>query len=162
MTRNRGLPPARANTRRVLALGCLVLFLAACSRDARVQRLPTAAIELGGRTLAVEVARTRAQRQTGLMFRRELGADEGMLFVFRRDDNLAFFMKNTYVPLSIAFIQSDGVIANIAHMEPLSLATHRSSMPCRYALEMPQGWFIRKGVKEGDRVVIPAGLTAEE
>ncbi len=85
-----------------------------------------------------------------------------MLFVFRRDQNLDFYMKDTLVPLSIAFIASDGVIVNIANMQPLSRDIHSSRMPCRYALEMPEGWFARNGVHEGDKVEIPSDIRAED
>ena len=147
--------------RRALIRGLTaLLLLSACSRAPEPQRLPTTEIEIGGRTIPVEVARTREQREVGMMHRRKLGPDEGMLFVLPRERDLSFYMKNTYVPLSIAFIRSDGAIANIAHMEPLTLSLHKSRLPCRYALEMPQGWFGRHGVHEGARVEIPAALSA--
>jgi hypothetical protein len=138
---------------------CLMVTLTACacSRTPAPRRLPTATITLGGRSIAVEVADTEAERHVGMMYRRSLGPDEGMLFVFPEVRVLSFYMRNTYVPLSIAFIRSDGEILNIAHMAPLTLTTHDSRLPCRYALEMPQGWFERHGVKEGDRITLPGG-----
>jgi hypothetical protein len=132
----------------------LALTLCACSNEPEPQRLPTASITLGGKSIAVEVADTEETRQIGMMYRRKIGPDEGMLFVFPEIQPLAFYMRNTYVPLSIAFIRSNGEIVNIAHMEPLSLVSHRSRLPCRYALEMPEGWFERNGVKEGSFVVL--------
>ena len=96
------------------------------------------------------------------MFRRELGEDEGMLFVMPRATDIEFCMKNTRVPLSIAFIRSDGVIANIARMEPHTLTVHRSRVPCRYALEMAQGWFAENGVREGTGIGLPQSVTATE
>jgi uncharacterized membrane protein (UPF0127 family) len=133
---------------------CLLLAVA-CDRGPEPQRLEKVQIELGGRKLAVEAACTPRQREIGMMFRRSLEADEGMLFVFPRDEVLTFYMKNTYVPLSIAFIKANGVIANIAQMEAHSLEAHRSRTDCRFALEMPAGWFSSNGVAEDSKVAIP-------
>jgi uncharacterized protein len=144
--------------RKLIPSGLLMVALlltAACARGPEPQRLDKVQIELGSRKLAVEVACMPKQRETGMMFRETLKTDEGMLFVFPRDEELNFYMKNTYVPLSIAFIRANGAIANIAHMEPLSLETHRSRTACRFALEMPFGWFARNGVTEGSKVTIP-------
>jgi uncharacterized membrane protein (UPF0127 family) len=77
-----------------------------------------------------------------------------MLFVFERDQILSFWMKNTYIPLSIAFIAGDGRIAEIHDMEPLSLASVRSSRSCRYALEVPLGWFARAKINVGDTAIL--------
>ena len=143
----------RKLVRRLAAL-CLLLA-AACAHGPEPQRLDKVQIELGGRKLAVEAACTPQQREMGMMYRQTLKPDEGMLFVFPHDEELDFYMKNTYVPLSIAFIKSNGVIANIAHMEPYSLETHRSRTDCRFALEMPFGWFSRNGVAEDSKVTIP-------
>ena len=136
-----------------LTAGCLLL--AACAGGPEPQHLDKVQIELGGRKVMVEAACTPNQRLTGLMYRQSLKADEGMLFVFPRDEELAFYMKNTCVPLSIAFIRADGVIANIAHMEAYSLEIHRSRTVCRFALEMPFGWFAKNSVAEGSKVAIP-------
>jgi uncharacterized membrane protein (UPF0127 family) len=138
----------------VLPVVCLLLA-AACARGPEPQRLDKVQVVLGGRKLAVEAACTPGQREVGMMFREALKADEGMLFVFPRDEELTFYMKNTCVPLSIAFIRADGVIANIAHMEAYSLETHRSRTVCRFALEMPFGWFSRNNVAEGSKAAIP-------
>lgn len=137
----------------VAALLCIVLC--ACGDEPKPQRLPKKEITLGGRTIAVEVASSVETQRTGMMYRKEIGPDEGMLFIFSEAKPLSFYMKNTYVPLSIAFIRSDGQILNIEEMEPLSLESHSSSAPCRYALEMPEGWFEKSGVKAGDFVVLP-------
>jgi hypothetical protein len=135
-------------------MACLLLAVA-CSRGPEPQRLDKVQIELGGRKLAVEAACTPKQREVGMMFRQSLKADEGMLFVFPRDEEMSFYMKNTYVPLSIAFIKANGVVVNIAHMEAHSLETHNSRAACRFALEMPFGWFSSNGVAEGATVTIP-------
>ena len=157
MTPQKNLP----NVNVCLCLG-LLLLIGACSEPARSRRLPIATIRVGEKEISVEVARTPEQRSRGLMFRRDLGEDEGMLFVFPRVRPLSFYMKHTYVPLAIAFIRADGVIANVAHMKPLTLTSHRSRVPCLYALEMSEGWFARNSVEAGDTIVIPQGLAGEE
>ena len=139
----------------------LLVCSAACRNDPQPQRLPTADIEIAGRTIPVEVARTNEQRGFGMKYRKRLGADEGMLFVFGRNRTLSFFMKDTYSPLNIAFLRSDGAIINIEHMQPLTLTSHTSRLACRLALEMPQGWFRKNGVKEGDRIGLPEDLDGE-
>ena len=103
-------------------------------------------------TLKAEIARTQAQHQQGLMYRKELKDGEGMLFIFEKDDVLSFWMKNTLVPLSVAYITSDGRILEIYNMEPGSLDPVNSSRSARYALEVPQGWFSREGLAAGDKL----------
>jgi len=100
--------------------------------------------------LRVELARTDAERSQGLMYRKTLADGEGMLFIFDRDQILSFWMKNTLIPLSIAFIASDGRIVEIRDMKPGNLTPVQSSRSVRYALEAPQGWFRRAGVAAGD------------
>jgi len=149
---------------RKLAGLCLtsgIVIATACAPRPQPQHLPKVEVELGGRKVAVEVARTPEQRATGMMFRRKLAADEGMLFVFPRDQVLSFYMKDTPAPVSIAFIRADGTIPTISHMEPFSLEPHGSRLVCRYALEMPRGWFEKHGVAEGSKVLIPSDLAAE-
>ena len=101
-----------------------------------------------------ELARTDKERQQGLMHRKKLADGRGMLFIFDRDQVMAFWMKNTLIPLSIAFIASDGRIIDIKDMQPLDLNTVSSSRSVRYALEVPQGWFDRAGIRPGDVVVL--------
>jgi len=101
-----------------------------------------------------EIAATDAQRQQGLMYRKTLKDGEGMLFVFQGDQILSFWMKNTLVPLSIAYIAYDGRILEIYDMQPGNLDPVRSSRSVRYALEVPQGWFGRAGLGIGDRLEI--------
>ena len=105
-------------------------------------------------TIQAELARTGTQRNRGLMNRRNLKDGRGMLFVFDRDQILSFWMKNTLIPLSIAFIASDGRILEIRDMEPLDLTAVSSSRSARYALEVPQGWFGRAGIRIGDVIRI--------
>ncbi|GIW72835.1 MAG: hypothetical protein KatS3mg102_2377 [Planctomycetota bacterium] len=116
------------------------------------QYLPRVELELGGRRIAVEVARTPEQRQRGLMFRTDLGPDDGMLFVFPSAQPQHFWMRNTPSPLSIAFIDADGVIVEILDMEPFDEVGVRSRRPVPLALEMPRGWFARNGIAPGERV----------
>ena len=128
--------------------------------------LPTASITLtaaGGKRaeLTVELARTAAERGRGLMFREELAEERGMLFVFDHETKAGFWMKDTKVPLSIAFIADDGTIRETQDMEALSEETHAPAKPYRYALEVNRGWFERHGLGASDRVEIPADVTAE-
>jgi len=118
--------------------------------------LPTRTLTIRGHSLVVEIAATEQTRETGLMNRFSLQPDHGMLFVFEAPQPLAFWMKNTYVPLSVAFVDSRGHILNIEDMRPLDQSTHWSSGPALYAIEMKQGWFADKGIGPGDVV---QGLT---
>ena len=106
--------------------------------------------------IRVEVARSEGEKAQGLMFRESLAKEEGMLFVYDREEILSFWMKNTRIPLSIAFIDKNGKILDIQDMEPFSLETHISAHPATYALEMNRGWFAREGIKVGDFVKIPS------
>jgi len=101
-----------------------------------------------------EIALTQAQHEQGLMYRKVLKDGEGMLFVFQNDQLLSFWMKNTLVPLSIAYISYDGRILEIYDMQPGNLDPVRSSRSVRYALEVPQGWFSRASIAAGDRLEI--------
>jgi uncharacterized membrane protein (UPF0127 family) len=103
-------------------------------------------------TIDVEIADTASRRSRGLMFRQSLPAEEGMIFLFAADSSGGFWMKDTFVPLSIAYIDSAGVIITIRDMEPLSTAIVSPSGPYRWALEMNQGWFAASGVEVGDSV----------
>jgi uncharacterized membrane protein (UPF0127 family) len=113
---------------------------------------------IGGRVLHVEVAKTPAERERGLMYRKSMAENHGMLFIFPSDRHLSFWMKNTVIPLSIAYISQDGTIREIYHMKPRSLEAIRSDHSVRYALEVNEGEFARLGVKPGDRVVLPPNL----
>ena len=115
-----------------------------------------------GLELTVELARTASERSRGLMLREELAEDGGMLFVFPEDTKAGFWMKDTLIPLSIAFIAADGTILDVQEMEPLSEDRHRPPAPYRYALEVNQGWFEEQGFGTGDRVEIPEEVTEGE
>lgn len=110
--------------------------------------------------LTVEVPRTYEEFSRGLMFRESLPEDRGMLFVFGEDTQTGFWMKDTSIALSIAFIAEDGTILDIQEMEPLSTEVHQPPGPYRYALEVNQGWFRRHGFGPGDRVEVPDSVEA--
>jgi uncharacterized membrane protein (UPF0127 family) len=114
--------------------------------------LPTVELRIKGHRVVAEVAATEATRTTGLMNRFSLQPDHGMLFVFKEAQPQAFWMKNTYVPLSIAFIDSDGRILNIDDMAPQTENTHPSRGRALYALEMKKGWFAQRAIKAGESV----------
>jgi hypothetical protein len=104
------------------------------------------------REIWVEVAKTPEERAKGLMNRESLGKEDGMLFIFEEPGYHGFWMKNTHIPLSIAFMDREGKIVAITDMKPLTLSTHNPPSPVLYALEMNQGWFSAKGIKVGDVV----------
>ncbi len=110
--------------------------------------------------LTVEVPRTPEEFSRGLMFRESLPEDRAMLFVFGEDTQTGFWMKDTSIALSIAFIAEDGTILDIQEMEPLSTEAHQPPGPYRYALEVNQGWFRRHGFGPGDRVEVPDSVEA--
>ncbi|MCL2763405.1 MAG: DUF192 domain-containing protein [Treponema sp.] len=145
--------------KRKLLFFIMFIFVNAILVSCESQKLQTAVlvIERAGADaveITAEIARTEEERNKGLMHRKKLPDGEGMLFVFDRDQQLSFWMKNTIIPLSIAFISSDGRITEIKDMQPLDLNSVQSSRSVRYALEVPQGWFTRAGVKPGDKMRI--------
>lgn len=114
--------------------------------------LPTMTISVGGQTVRVDVAMTDATREKGLMFREKMGKNEGMLFVFSYLGYHAMWMRNTPLPLSVAFMDDAGKILSIHDMEPFSDAFHQSAGPARFALEMNKGWFAAHRLKPGDSI----------
>lgn len=135
-------------TTRVFAFLTL-LWLAA---TAGAQQMPEMVLAVNGHKLTVEVANTDPDRMQGLMHRRILPADRGMLFVFPEVAHHAMWMMNTYIPLSVAFIDEKGAIINIADMEPHTRNNHPAIKPAKYALEVNQGWFRKHGIKPGAKV----------
>jgi len=124
-----------------------------CARKAQVPvslRAELIQLDMKGRKVTIEVARTFSSRKRGLMFRESLPEDRGMLFVYPEPDKLSFWMENTKVPLSIAFVDDHGKILQIEDMRPLDRGSVPSKYEVRYALEMNQGWFERAGVAVGD------------
>ncbi len=130
-------------------VNCLLLGILACVPQAQADGL---ALKIGAHTVTAEIAATPEARELGLMQRKSLCADCGMLFVFPDAKRYAFWMKNTPLPLSIAFIARDGRIVNIDEMQPYSLDPHYAQDKVPYALEMNSGWFAAHGIKPGARV----------
>lgn len=119
---------------------------------AQALQLPETQLRIRSHTIKAEIAQTEASRNYGLMNRASLAKDHGMLFVFDTVGRPCFWMKNTPLPLSIAFIDVQGVIVNMADMMPHSTNNHCPKRPVRYALEMSQGWFQEQGIEAGDHV----------
>ena len=136
-------------THRVLA--AVFLFLATLPALAEVV-FKTSSVKVGTHPLKVEVAREEPQRMQGMMFRKSLAPEEGMLFIFDEPAYHSMWMKNTLIPLSVAFIDRDGVILNILDMEPQTLDSHMAAGPAVYAIETNKGWFAAKKIKAGDKV----------
>ncbi|RZL86369.1 MAG: DUF192 domain-containing protein [Variovorax sp.] len=109
-------------------------------------------ISAGMYQIDAQVAQTPEQRQIGLMFRKEMPQAEGMIFVFEQPATQCFWMRNTLLPLTAAFVADDGRIVNLADMQPQSDASHCSEEPVRFVLEMNQGWFARKNIKKGAKL----------
>jgi uncharacterized protein len=116
------------------------------------KNLPVVELKIKTHKLKVEVAADANTRTIGLMNRFSLAPDSGMLFVFAQSEPLAFWMKNTYVPLSIAYVDAKGVIVNIVDMKPKDENTYPSVAPAMFAIEMKQGWFKERGIVAGDKV----------
>lgn len=114
------------------------------------QGLPKVPIYINDREVRAEVAKTDGDRAKGLMERASLGKDEGMLFIFDAEGIHGFWMKNTLIPLSIAFADREGRIVWITDMKPQTLNVHNPPRPILYALEMNKGWFAANGIKAGD------------
>ena len=114
--------------------------------------LPRIKLTAGMYLIDTQLAATPQQRSTGLMFRRQMPQAEGMLFVFDQPGQQCFWMKNTLLPLSAAFVADDGTIVNLADMKPQTTDSHCSEKPVRYVLEMNQGWFSQKGIKTGTKL----------
>lgn len=135
---------------------CLALGLLAASpawaQDGPQLQLPRTELTAGMHLIKVQVADTPDARTVGLMWRKDMPTNEGMLFVFEQPATQCFWMKNTLLPLTAAFIADDGRIVNLADMQPQSLDSHCSAQPVRYVLEMHQGWFAKRGLKAGARL----------
>ncbi|HEX5372881.1 MAG TPA: DUF192 domain-containing protein [Aquabacterium sp.] len=116
------------------------------------QRLPAIQLRAGMHLIKAEVAQTPREQQIGLMNRSSMGVNEGMLFVFPQASKQCFWMKNTLIPLAIAFVADDGSIVNIDEMQPQTENNHCSAKPVRFVLEMNKGWFAKRGIKEGDKL----------
>ncbi|MBU6259506.1 MAG: DUF192 domain-containing protein [Burkholderiales bacterium] len=119
------------------------------AQDGPQPRLPVIELTAGMYRIQAEVALTETQQQIGMMFRRTMGENEGMLFANEEPGLRCFWMHNTLIPLTAAFIADDGTIVNLADMAPRTDTTHCSIKPVRFVLEMRQGWFAKRGMKAG-------------
>ena len=134
------------------ALALLLFVAQAFSQDAAQPRLPTVRLGAGMHAITAEVASTVSQQATGLMHRRQMAQHEGMLFVYDEPGVHCFYMRNTLLPLSIAFIGDDGTIVHLDDMQPLTLESHCPPRAVRFVLEMNQGWFEKRNIKPGYRL----------
>ena len=135
----------------ILALALAATAASASAQDGP-QSLPAVTLNAGMFNIHAELAKTPQQREIGRMFRPTMAQQEGMLFVFEEPATQCFWMKNTLLPLSAAFIADDGSIVNIADMKPQTEDSHCSSKPVRFVLEMNQGWFAKRGLKPGSKL----------
>jgi uncharacterized protein len=126
-----------------------LVALSATAQTGPQLQLPRTKLNAGMHVLDVQLAQTPEQRQIGLMWRKDMPQHEGMLFVFEQPAKQCFWMRNTLLPLSAAFVADDGTIVNIADMKPQSDDSHCSDKPVRFVLEMNQGWFAKRQIKPG-------------
>lgn len=129
-----------------------ILMAAACGSSHPESGLPVISVDVAGHSVKAEVARSEEEQSRGLMYRRALGKNEGMLFVYEDDRVLTFWMKNTFVPLDILYLKADHTVATIKQMNPQTTRTHSSEVAVRYALEVNQGWAKKNGVEPGAEV----------
>ena len=131
---------------------CAIAFFSSAFTAHAEPALRTTQIRVGPHPLRVEVAAREAELQKGLMFREKLGKNDGMLFIFPETAYHSMWMKNTLIPLSVAFVDAGGTILNILDMEPGTLDSHMSAGPSIYAIETNKGWFAERKIKAGDKV----------
>lgn len=133
-----------------------VTSFASCSQKKLPQKQLTITTKEGQIfTVEAELASTQEERNFGFMERKKIPDGTGMLFIFEYDQKLSFWMKNTPHPLSIAYIDSNGIIREIYDMTPFSLSSIESTVSVRYALEVPQGWFQKNNITPGDKITLP-------
>ncbi len=140
---------------RFLAIGLLVAAFClgpAAAQPAPQMNLPRTTLSIGIHQLQVQVAQTSEQHATGLMYRTDMPQQEGMLFVFAAPSQQCFWMKNTLIPLTAAFLADDGTIVNLEDMQAQTTQSHCSAKPVRYVLEVNQGWFAKRGLKAGTKL----------
>jgi uncharacterized membrane protein (UPF0127 family) len=133
-----------------LTAGCSAL-----AQDNAQTSLPRIQLTAGMHVIDTQLAQSPQERKIGLMFRKSMPQGEGMLFVFEEPSQQCFWMKNTLLPLTAAFVADDGTIVNLADMKPMTLNSHCSEQPVRYVLEMNVGWFAKKGIKAGSKLAGP-------
>lgn len=127
----------------------LTILTAGVAVAQQVVRFPVISLNAGIHVIKAEVAAKEAERQQGLMFREKMEPNEGMVFLFEAPAGVCMWMKNTLIPLSVAFMDENGKIVNIEDMQPQTTESHCAKKPVRYALEMNQGWFRQKNIKPG-------------
>ena len=158
-TRHRACRPVdrRASPTLAAALASVLTLWAAATAAQDGPQLALQRIELsaGMHRIEAQVAQTAQERQTGLMHRKEMPAQEGMLFIFDQPGQQCFWMKNTLLPLTAAFVADDGTIVNLADMKPQTEDSHCSAKPVRYVLEMHKGWFDKRALKAGTKLSGP-------
>ena len=137
--------------RRAGAIAVLCLAALASAQEGP-QKLAPVRLNAGIHNINAELASTPQQREIGLMFRTAMPANDGMLFAFEQPAQQCFWMRNTLIPLSVAFIGDDGSVVNIDDMKPQTLDSHCSAKPVRFVLEMNEGWFAKRGIKAGSRL----------
>ena len=142
------------NKERILALFMCALMVPGLllAQQAPQPTLRTTKLTAGIHVITAEIASTPQSRMIGLMMRERLAPNHGMVFVFEDKSQHCFWMRNTLIPLSIAFIDDDGTVVSIADMAPKSEASTCPQRPVRYALEMDQGWFAKRGVTAGKKI----------
>jgi len=147
----------RKNPARTALLAAVFLVAPALAQDKKPDEqpqthLPRVELTAGMYRIDAQLAATPAARQKGLMYRRDMAQHEGMLFVFEQAAMQCFWMRNTPLPLTAAFVADDGTIVNLADMQPMTENSHCAAQPVRYVLEMHQGWFARRGLKAGSQL----------
>jgi len=130
----------------------IAILMVATALSAHADPLITYPLRIKKHEIRAEVARNEQERLRGLMFRDKLAKNSGMIFLYPHAEPTAMWMKNTRIALSVAFVDANGRILNIADMEPFSEEAHASSGAAAYALEMNRGWFRKQGIKTGDLV----------
>jgi uncharacterized protein len=140
----------------------LIFIFIAYLTSTHADRLHLLDLKIRSVEISAEIADTPATREQGLMYRKQMAKNQGMLFIFREPDYYSMWMLNTYIPLSVAFLDKQGVILNIADMAPLTKELHGAVAPAKFALEMNLGWFKAHNIKAGDQVLgllrAPQGL----
>jgi hypothetical protein len=137
--------------RRAGAIATLCVAALASAQEGP-QKLAQVRLNAGIHNINAELATTPQQREIGLMFRSAMPASDGMLFVFEQPAQQCFWMRNTLIPLSVAFIGDDGSVVNVDDMKPQTLDSHCSAKPVRFVLEMNDGWFAKRGIKTGSKL----------
>ena len=136
----------------IVALSATPASFNVSAQDGPQLNLQRVKLSAGMNVIDAQLALTPEQRQIGLMLRKDMPQHEGMLFVFEQASQQCFWMKNTLLPLTAAFVSDDGTIVNLADMKPQTTDSHCSTQPVRYVLEMNQGWFAKKGIKAGAKL----------